>query len=86
MTGQARLRDPNELGVDDLRSTTFAEVCERAANFGEVAIGFVTRAGSLMLAPSVNLEHVYRNTDRIVVFAHAQNGASCRLVAGPHSL
>lgn len=65
--------------MGDLRATPFAEVSERASNIGEVAIGFVTRAGSLVLAPSASLEHVYRNTDRIVVFANAQHGARCRL-------
>ena len=76
---QARLREPDELGVADLRPTPFAEVSERAASIGEVAIGFVTRAGSLVLAPNASLEHVYRNTDRIVVFANAQHGASCKI-------
>ena len=77
------MREPTELGVEDLRPTAFAEVCERAAMYGEIAIGFVTRAGSLVLAPGASLEHVYRNTDRIVVFAHAQHGASCRLSSQP---
>ncbi|KAK9797001.1 hypothetical protein WJX73_002827 [Symbiochloris irregularis] len=76
---QARLREPSELGVTDMHPTSFAEVAERAAMFGEVAIGFVTRAGSLVMAPASGLEHIYRNTDRIVVFAHAKHGASCRL-------
>ena len=42
---------------------------ERAALIEEVAIGFVTRVGTLVLAPHISHSRIYRNTDRIVVFA-----------------
>ena len=48
---------------------TAAQVVERAALIDECAIGYVTRVGTLVLAPHVSSEKVYRNTDRIVVFA-----------------
>ena len=48
------------------------QVAERAALIDEIAIGFVTRVGTLVLAPHIAHRRVYRNTDRVVVFASAQ--------------
>lgn len=47
------------------------QVAERAALIDEVAIGLITRVGLLLLAPHIAHRRVYRNTDRIVVFAAA---------------
>lgn len=38
----------------------------------ETALGFITRQGALVLAPPAGSTHVFRNTDRVVVFAGKQ--------------
>lgn len=38
----------------------------------ETALGYITRQGALVLAPPAGSTHVFRNTDRVVVFAGKQ--------------
>ena len=38
----------------------------------ETALGFITRQGALVLAPPAGSTHVFRNSDRVVVFAGKQ--------------
>ena len=67
-----RLREPEAFQLTDVRATSFAEVAERARALQETAFGYITRQGTLVLAPPAGSAHVFRNTDRVVVFAGKQ--------------
>jgi len=61
--GQARTPDWREI----------VSIFDRALNVQETALGFITRQGALVLAPPAGSTHVFRNTDRVVVFAGRQD-------------
>lgn len=62
-------RDPIDYDLNDLRPTTFAVVSEFARRRRETAIGYVTRQGVIVLAPTAADTHLFRNTDHIVVLS-----------------
>lgn len=66
---EVNLRDPIDYDLNDLRPTTFAVVSEFARRRRETAIGYVTRQGVIVLAPTAADTHLFRNTDHIVVLS-----------------
>ena len=62
-------RDPIDYDLNDIRPTTFAVVSEFARRRRETAIGYVTRQGVIVLAPTAADTHLFRNTDHIVVLS-----------------
>ena len=63
------LRRPSRYHAPTDEPETFAQIGELARTKKETAIGYITKAGLMKLAPRPKTEHTYQPDDRIIVIA-----------------
>ncbi|KAK9815434.1 hypothetical protein WJX72_003650 [[Myrmecia] bisecta] len=66
---EIHLRRPSRYLLPKEQPTSFAQITELARQRKETAIGYITKAGAMTLAPSCGDMHVYTPADRVVVIA-----------------
>lgn len=63
------LRRPSRYHAPTEQPETFAQIGELARTKKETAIGYITKAGLMRLAPKPKEAHTYQADDRIIVIA-----------------